>query len=95
MPTEVVTTYAARMAQSKEVKEAKQVARTIRDAGRSVSQKLIELSDRLENKTDDIEILKNSASFNINEIVKLQMEITDINLAIAAVNNIKKELFPA
>ena len=93
--TASATTYAQRLAETKEVKEVKLQARAVRNAARSVEGYLIQLSDRLENKQDDIESLKNSASFNIVEIVRLQTEINEINASIEAVSQVGSELFPA
>lgn len=93
--TASVLTYADRLAESKEVKEAKLRSRAVRSAQRATESELIRLSDLLEDKQGDIETLKNSASFNIAEIVRIQSQINDIKASIKAVEEVKNELFPA
>lgn len=89
------TSYAARLAQSKEVKEAAAQARAVKQKRHEFVNKVFELETTIERKNDEIDILKGSANLNIDEIMKLQANIDTLNANLSAVKALQSELFPA
>lgn len=93
--TTTATSYAARLAQSKEVKETAAQGRAVRQKAHELSNKIFELESAIERKNDDIEILKGSANLNISEVLAAQVRINELTAELEAANSLKSELFPA
>jgi SMC interacting uncharacterized protein involved in chromosome segregation len=89
------TSYAARLAQSKEVKEAAAQVRAVKQKKHEFGNKIFDLESSIERKQDEIEILKGSADLNVDNIVAAQTRINDLRTQLSALQELRTELFPA
>ena len=86
--------YRARLSQSKEAKDAKQLDYTVRDSGVRLLKEILDSERRVGNAEAKLDALKNSANLNFAAIIEAEVNYETEVEVFERLVNLQKELFP-